>query len=90
MEAFAASLGVETVIDHSNCHHNCRRLQTCPTCSAKTVVGSWHGRWDQSANGGIGGTAMPFDPVAITLACGCSYGDLAASMPRIRNGADDD
>lgn len=82
LEAFVQTLGIKSGVDHSRCHSGtCRPYQICPTCGAETFVLSWHGRWDAARNGGKGATAIPFDPVAVGLACGHHVGDIEAAQP---------
>jgi hypothetical protein len=74
--------GLREATRHDRCHAGtCRKVVICSACQADTWVQYTHGRWDDEARDGRGATAMPFDPVAVTLACGHTFGDLAAAHP---------
>lgn len=78
----SADLGLTRAIRHDRCHAGtCRSVVICPSCGTDTWVQVTHGRWDSTALGGRGATALPFEPVAVTLHCGHEVGDMSAAHP---------
>lgn len=76
--AVGSVVHLEQVIDHSRCHAGtCVTRVLCPKCGAKTWVNLVQGRWDYDR----AATKLPFEPVWVSLNCGCSFGDQSLAKP---------